>query len=175
MKKIIAALLLFAFISLSVVTAFGVSSPYWKGNPLIMKPGETKIVELNLQNMVGNEDVKLKATIIEGEDIATLTQDTFLVKAQTSDTKVPLKITIPKNMKNESREVKVEFKSVAPSKSKAVEMRAAMITNFDVIVVSEPLITEKKAITKTIIAIIGLIIILFVIYIIIRAKKRSKQ
>ena len=41
------------------VTAFGVTSLYWDGNPLILMPGETREVSFTLQNMVGDEDLAL--------------------------------------------------------------------------------------------------------------------
>ena len=43
----------------SAVSAFGVSSPYWEGNPMNIARGDSKIVNLNLQNMVGDEEVNV--------------------------------------------------------------------------------------------------------------------
>ena len=56
--KIIFSITLFILLSYSVF-AFGVSSPYWDENPLYLKPGETKEVTMILQNMVGEDDIKM--------------------------------------------------------------------------------------------------------------------
>src|SRR3989339_835888 len=50
-------------VSLSVVSAFGVSTPYWDENPLRLAPGESMDVELVLQNMAGSDDVKVRARV----------------------------------------------------------------------------------------------------------------
>ena len=63
--------------TLQNANAFGVSSPYWQGNPVIMYPGETKIVNLNLQNNIGEDDVFVKVSILEGQDIARVEKELY--------------------------------------------------------------------------------------------------
>ena len=53
--------------------AFAVSSAYWKENPLLISPGETKDVTIVLQNMAGTENIKATGVITEGSEIAEIT------------------------------------------------------------------------------------------------------
>jgi len=99
MKKayiLTAAFLLIAAV-ISSVSAFGIAMPYWKENPLIMQPGEAKDVALELQNMVGNSDLTIRVELLEGSDIATLTDSSmdYLVRKGTADTNVNLRVSIP--------------------------------------------------------------------------------
>ena len=77
-----------AIVLVGVVSASGVSSPYWDSdpaNPLKVYKGETKTINLNLQNMVGNEDLTYSVEIKEGA-VASLSGGVYIVKAHTSDT-----------------------------------------------------------------------------------------
>jgi hypothetical protein len=80
----------------SSVAAFGIATPYWKENPLIMQPGETKDIYFTLQNMVGN-DVTIRVALLEGSPIAELTDSNtdYLIRKGTSDTKVNMRVSIP--------------------------------------------------------------------------------
>ena len=163
MKKIISIILLLAMISL--ISAFGISSPYWQGNPLTMEKGETKTINLNLQNMVGEEDITVKAEITQGADIAFLEQDTFFIKAGTSNTTIPLKITIPSNIKEDNKTIKIDFKKISNDKG-GVVIGTGMSVYLDVITTS----SENHDINPLIIGAI-LIIIILVIIIIRKIKK----
>ncbi len=55
-----------AILLIGLASAFGVGAPYWEDNPLVMERGTTKNVEINLQNMVGNDDVSVKAELKGG-------------------------------------------------------------------------------------------------------------
>ena len=152
--KIISALITGLFL-ISIVSAFGVSSPYWNENPLRMARGETTIINLNLQNMVGENDVEVKAILVEGKDIISLSKDTFTIKAGTSDTMVPLKIKIPKDAKpGETRKIKIEFKTIQENTG-GISMGTGMTVAFDVIATSE--VASNS--TKTIILAIAIIIL----------------
>jgi len=161
----IALILLIGFVS-----AFGVSSPYWDGNPLFIERGTTKIVEINLQNMVGNEDVKVKADLVEGLDIASLSNNVYDVRAQTSNVIVPLKISIPaKANVGDVKRVKVDFRTIGPNNEGMISMGTGMSVAFDVN------ITEKqKGASDYIIpiAIVLVITLLIVIFVIVSRKKR---
>ena len=164
MKKIISIILLLTLIS--TISAFGVSSPYWQGNPLIIEKGETRIINLNLQNMV-EEDIIVKAEIIQGEDIALLSQDIFIIKAKTYDTIIPLEITIPQDAFSENKTIKINFKKISENNS-GIVMGTGMSVYFDVITIGNK---ENKN-TFLIIGIIG--IILLIIAIILIKKKKNK-
>jgi len=83
------------------VNAFGVSSSYWKDNPLIMHSGQTEDVKLLLQNMVGEKDMKVKISIVEGNTIAKLLDksDTYNIPFGVKDVPINIRITIPENAK----------------------------------------------------------------------------
>ncbi len=151
------------------VSAFGVSSPYWEGNPLQMSKGETKTVYLNLQNMVGDEDVTVKAKVIEGSEIVSIKEDTFVIKAKTSDTLVPVKITLPNDAEVGSIEkVKIEFKTISKDKG-GISMGTGMIVAFDVVT------AEKiKNNTDKIILIIAAALILAGLLVILNKKRKNK-
>ena len=61
---------LLSILTINLVSAFGVSSPVWRGNPLGVSPGKTGTAELTLQNMVGTEDVTVRVILKEGKEIA---------------------------------------------------------------------------------------------------------
>ena len=94
--NLIASVLLITLALVSIVSAFGVSSPYWSDRPLIMARGETTIVSLSLQNMVGNKDVNVKAELVEGSEISSLKGDIFTIEAGTSSN-AQLTIKMPKD------------------------------------------------------------------------------
>jgi len=161
----IALILLIGFAS-----AFGVSAPYWEDNPLSIERGTTKIVEINLQNMVGNEDVKVKAELVEGSDIASLSNDVYDVRAQTSNVMVPLKINIPDDAKvGDVKKVKIDFRTISPNNEGMISMGTGMSVAFDVN------ITEKQKSASnyvTPVAIVLVIIVLAVALIILAKRKR---
>ncbi len=186
-KKILSlgSLLVLTVLMTSFVFAFGVSSPYWKGNPLKIYPGETKIVKMNYQNMgVDTEDMNLRAEITKGNEIASINQQDYLVKAGTKDTTVEISVSIPENVPVGSKyQVTLTSSSVTPGAEGGVSLGVGMDTTFDVEVVSEPIIETPEATEELaeespetmgvmIFAIIAIIIIAVVLIIIV--KKRRK-
>lgn len=98
MKKLKIITFVILILALAVyVKATGVSSEYYNGNPLAMGAGETRVIQLELQNMVGNEDVYLKGVITEGSNFAQIIDPdtTYFVPYGTKDTKVNVRITMP--------------------------------------------------------------------------------
>ena len=172
MKKINLTLsaLVMSLMMISMVSAFGVSSPYWEGNALELARGETKVVNLNLQNMVGNQDVTVQAKLLEGDEIANLNSDEFiLVEAQTADTFIPVKIHLPKDITpGTTQEVKVEFKTITNGQG-GIALGTGMTIVFDVIATEEVKENNILMILSIILAIIILAIIIKVIL-----KKRKK-
>ena len=70
--KIIMYALLLTIIA-NFVSAFGITSFYWEPDrSLSLLPGETRNVELQLQNMVGSEDITVSAEVTEGKEIAVI-------------------------------------------------------------------------------------------------------
>ena len=100
-KMILSLKLLIAILMIiPLVNAFGVSTPFWGEHQLVMAPGETKDAYVELQNMVGDEDITLKAEITKGSEIATLIDPSteYLIPSGTRDVKVNIQVTMPKNV-----------------------------------------------------------------------------
>lgn len=174
-QKLILASFFAILVLTTLVSAWGVSSPYWsrgarEPSPLKTTVGETEIVDLNIQNMVGNEDITVKATILEGSEIATLEQDTYTLKAGT-ETIAPLKIRAPETIG--TYKVKAEFKTVTPGAGGGIVMGTGMTISFDVIVSEKIEKPGMKISTGLIVAIILIIVIIVVILIFIRKKRRK--
>jgi len=125
-RKISLFLLVFLFTA-QLVVAVGVTSPYWDTKPLGLNPGESVEVQLLLQNMMGDKDVTLMASIAEGADIATLLGEsqTYAVPFGVKDVPVLVKVSIPEGTSvGGVRTVKVSFtQSVADdTQGKMVQM-----------------------------------------------------
>lgn len=133
---------LFAILLLSgSAFAFGVGSQYWKENPLAMHPGETKDVYLELQNMVGNEDLTMKARVINGSEIAQLSDssDSYVVPAGTRDVKVNIKVSIPENAQPGDRyNVGLSFYTIKSSTAGQFNLGTGIDKYFDVVVEEAP-------------------------------------
>ncbi len=166
-NKIILIMLL--LILVSTISAFGISSPYWEGNPITMEKGETKIINLNIQNMVGDEDITVKAEITQGKEIASLKQDTFTIKARTSDTIIPLEITIPNNIKEDNKTIKIDFKKIL-NNAGGIAMGTGMSVYFDVVTSNK----DSKKNNPLLLILIGAIILAIILYINIRKNKKIK-
>lgn len=154
-------------LSLIVVSAFGVSSPYWDGNPLELSAGDKEIVTLNLQNIANaNDDVDAEVKIIEGSDIASLEQELYTVKAGSSENCF-LTIEVPSNAKvGDVYSVKVETKTITPGDAGMVSMGTGMTTAFNVVV------NGSKETNGAWYYVIGAILVIVVVYFIVVAKKK---
>ncbi len=109
--------MLVAFIILFAlkVNSVGVSSEYFAENPLVMSPGEIKDIQITLQNMVGSEDVTLKGSITQGQDIGTITDSNniYLIPFGQKDVKVNVQVSIPIDAQiGSSKDIIVSFLSV---------------------------------------------------------------
>ena len=126
------------------VNAFGVSSPYWDENPLLMYAGETKDVVMSLQNMVGGEDMTVNADLDSGKEIAVLTDinTVYQVPIGNSNTPVKLKITIPEDAKpGQEWQVGLSFKTNAPNAG-GVGISSGVSKGFKVKVIENPKAVE---------------------------------
>ena len=164
-RELILAAFVFSIMLVGLVSAAGVSAPYWEGNPLTMIKGEIKTVYLNLQNMVGDEDITYQAKVTEGSDIASLEEDTYFIKAGTSDTLAELKIKIPADSQvGQTTKVKVEFKTVTSGEGGMVTMGTGATIIFDVIVSEETAKQNNASLIWIITLIVAAAIMAWVIY-----------
>jgi len=95
-KTGLAGILIITLVIMSIylVSALGVGSPYSMTNPLGMYPGEKKIVQLSLQNAEVDDGVKLKGILLEGKEISSLNEGPYSVN-KGEEVLVDLSIIIP--------------------------------------------------------------------------------
>ena len=128
------------------VKGFAVSSPYWSENPLIMEPGETKIVTLTLQNMVGSEDLIAHAQLLGGKEIARIIDSSldYDIPFGKDDVKVNVEVSIPKNVPLESHYViDINFGTESKTKAEGVKLNVGVRKLIDVYVREVPKITQQ--------------------------------
>lgn len=165
-----------------LVSAFGVTAPYWDDNPLIMYPGQTKDFALTLQNMVGNEDMVLKAELVGGAEIATLVDEEleYLVPFGRKDIKVNLRVEIPEDAPfDKEYTIGVSFKQILEDEGKMVQMAGGVGKYVPVIVRSEsevlpeeetPVPEEGKEFPTAMVVLL-LVIVVILGYILFKKKK----
>ena len=162
-------------LSISFVSAVGIGNPYFKGNPFLISPGQTGTASLIMQNAVGGEDIRLKVKVIQGNEIASIKENEYLIPAGSLDTTLPITIKIPSNATlNTTHEVKVSFKTITSSEEGGVAMGIGIITNFNVLIkggVEEQ--PKEKLETRTLI-IIGIIILIIIMIIVLKKEKLKK-
>lgn len=176
-NKIIGVFSLVVGILLAVnVLALGVSSPYWSGNPLTMYPGETKTVSLELQNMVGSDDVALQASLIQGDEIAVLTDSDLIyeVPAGTKDTKVNIEVEIPENAQvGQEYSIGLSFTTVTPGQQGGFNLGSSIEQYFNVKVIEKTEgIEETVWIDSWKILLVILVIVAVIVYF--ATRKKSK-
>ena len=184
MKKII-PIILVAFVILFAlkVNSVGVSSEYFTENPLIMSPGETKDIQVTLQNMVGSEDITLKGEITEGQNISKITDtnNMYLIPFGQKDIKVNIRISIPADAKVGSvKDIIISFLSVTPGDTSGTIRMGMGIDKLIPIQIQLHKTTEEvqKApfapITWMYITII-IIILALIIWLLTKKKKKSEK
>lgn len=171
------AFMLLIFIFISKVNAVGVSSPYWDEYPLIMQPGEVKEFNYLLQNMVGNDDIKIKAELESGTEIMEFLDTNMLydVPLGRSDVPVRMRVTVPSDAEEgDEYQVGVRFTTITEAKEGAVSIGVAYSKGFRV-VVGQPKTSENIVSQTTKIALssqlTGLLILLAILIILILAIK----
>jgi uncharacterized membrane protein len=170
---IVMALILFvSFISFAV-SAFSVSTPYMENKELKLFPGELKDLTFTLQNSAATENVNIRVQIIEGSDLATITDETNIYEIVPGD-KVPvhMKIDIPSDFEIGGRHpIKIEFSTQTEEQGGTFGFGTGIEQNFDVVIGKE--IKEKMNLNPG--YIVALIILLVIIFKIILKKKKKKK
>ena len=184
MKSIVFLVLLYSL--MPIASAAGVSSPYWdqtdNKNPLYLTPGEAKDFQFILQNGGSTqEDVVFKVKILQGAEIATITDpnQNYLVPAKRTDIPVNVHVTAPNGAPvGTTYKMEFEFTSSPAAEAGQFQFGSAFIQRFNVIISEEG---KESALGKSPIAagkniLIPVIIILLVILIIfIIAIKRKRH
>ncbi len=177
MRKVVKLLViefLLIMILLNLTMAFGATPPYWKDHPLIMSPGEEKIIPIILQNMVGDKDATLRVKIIQGKEIAEiLDPKEYLVPLGRNDIEVNLRVFIPKDAKNNKQyAISLSFTEIPKDEGKMLQLSSAVTTSFPVIIREQEV---KKQFSTLLISIILVIITTILILIVTLSLIRKKK
>ena len=179
-KKIIFTVFLVLVFFIPLVSAFGVTSPYWDTKPLGLHPGESTEVQLLLQNMVGEKNMILKASITEGAEVATILDKdpTYSLPFGTKDVPVLVRVAIPEDASPEKTlSIKISFVQVANNdvEGKMLQMNAGVGAIIPVVVI--PWVAPKKSSsTGAIVAVgVGLLLVAGVTAAVMVRKRRRKQ
>ncbi len=175
-------------INIPSIFAFGISSPYWKNNPLQMRPGETKEISFNLQNcpslseQCDREDINVNVLLEEGEEIAEITSGTqYTLPFGTADTNIILKISIPEESLQNIYTIKFSVSSPADEEGGNVQLGTKYNVEFPVVVASpvpaqaqDNVIQKEKKVNATLIGvIIAILMIIIFIFVLLKLKKRK--
>ena len=171
-------LFIISLVMISLVTAFGVTTHYWlPDKPLALYPGETKDVSLVLQNMVGDEDLTLKAQITEGNEIAELVNpDTeYFVPFGSKDVGVTIRVSIPEDITLESEyNIAVTFKEIIEQEGGMLEMSGSVGANIPVIIKSYSEVTgETPLVSTSFLYVLVIVVILAAIIFFVTFKKKK--
>jgi hypothetical protein len=182
-KKIlnVGVIFLAALAMLNHITAFGVGSEFWEQNPLKMYPGEERTITLVLQNMAGTEDVNAKGSILEGAEIAKISDpvDKYLVPGG-EKTEVGLKIKIPYDVPiGSAYNIQLDFVTIPSEEADVLGFSNSIEKNIPVTVVDKVIQPETEEATKerSSSGIIGLIVgvmALIAIIVVLMAKKKQE-
>ncbi|MFH1585847.1 MAG: hypothetical protein ABIB79_03705 [archaeon] len=177
------SLILVFFLSLSLISALGVSAPYWDNNPLKMYPGEEKEVSFILVNRPDAETSKATIHLLNDGGIAEITSGTsYNVKPGTGED-VIFRINLPENdIIGNSYNIEFEVLST-PEGEGQVAVAVGYNVQFPVEVVEEqqvpvdqipdeamPQVKESNGMIFGIVVVI-LIIVLIILFLILRRKK----
>jgi len=138
-NKIIMVFGIFLLVALSLnVNAAGISSPYWDENPLYVKAGDVKEFNYLMQNMVGDEDLKMQVSLEGTSGIMQFVENKsiYSVPLRSSDVPVKMRVIVPTDAKEgDEWEVGVRFTTISSNtEGKPVVIGSAFSKGFRVIV-----------------------------------------
>lgn len=166
----------FVFIVLaSFVGAYGVATPHWDDYPFIVPPGESGIITLTLQNMVGSEDVFFEGKIVKGGEIARIIDDSTVYSVPIGVKDVPVKIEVTVSDLTELgtlEEIRVEFRQVSLAEEAGMlQVTGSFTTAFPVLAGELPELAPEEG-NKTMFIVFGIIILIILIIFWIRRKNK---
>ena len=157
------------------VFAFAVSSTYYREYPLYVQPGETKEIQMTLQNLASSDNVEVLGQISSGSEVIRFADrsDKYLIPGE-GKTVVNMVVSVPQEAKpNDSYTVTVIFTTLATSESGQFGLASSIGKRFDV-VVSELELEEKAPIRGEIIFLIVALAVIALVVVVLVAKKAKK-
>jgi len=181
MKKIIMVFVLLFLLDFGSA-AFGVDAPcdesdcYWEDRPLVVSPGETRELSFGLQNS-GEEDIKLKAVLAEGFDVATLVEDIeYIVAPGSEDVKIKVTIEIPQEARFGDRyDVRIIVREAPSAEGGNVELATSIRVSLPIVIEGDlsPESEEKFSLWPLAILVGALIVVLVTLVYVLRRKDYS--
>ncbi|MFC1685910.1 hypothetical protein ACFLZZ_02700 [Nanoarchaeota archaeon] len=173
-KQIRLLFLIFISVTLmvSLVSAYGISTPYRQGKPLELSPGGSEEVMLNLQNFAGDEDTKFIIDVVEGKDLVRFRQTEFIVSSK-SEIFEPFTVSVSRRANvGDVFPILINVRPSAIAGEGGITLGVKLIRSFDVVVVEPPVQPAPPVGNATTLAVVVAIIIsLWVIVSYLRKKK----
>ncbi len=175
-NKIITGIIVILFF-ISFGSAFSISAPYMENKELILPLGENlKTLEFVLQNSGATENVNIRVRIIQGSEIASITDLSNIYTVVPGD-KVPvnMEIKIPEESQvGDSYHIKLGFSTETGEQGGIFGFGVEIEQNFDVIT-GEVIQTPGEGTSSWVYYLIAGIIALAIIITIILKKKKKKE
>ena len=182
-EKYITASIISIILLTTNIFAFGIGAPYHENNPLKISPGESVIINFNLQNPAG-KDLTVRPSIRQGSEIIEFIDSSDFIVAVGDSIDFNARVTIPSNAQiNSIYPIEVTFTTVEKAEEGRTLGLGASVGrrfNVEIIPISEEIPKEEPKLptyfTKYQLAIIlGIIIIIILIWFILKKKNNSKK
>ncbi|MBS3152573.1 hypothetical protein J4230_04145 [Candidatus Woesearchaeota archaeon] len=174
---------------LPIVYGFGVTTPYWDTNPLVISPGQTVKFSLLLQNVVGNDNLIALVNVSSGSQFAKLldSSNKYQVPLGSNEVKVNLQVAIPQGTNEGNYTIVVSVRTSGNSQTGMVQFGTAVEQRIPLQVVkgakqpesldlSRP-VEKKDEVTKfnAIYLVVGILIILVIMVALVILFKRKNS
>lgn len=170
------ALLVGAFLLIHNVSAFAVSSQYWKEKPVILYPGTTTEIHVVLQNMGGEETITVTGTIIEGSEIATLSDSSNIYTVPVgARVNVNITFNVPEDTAIPSNYSIILSFVTSAGEAETLGLGSAIQKIIPVFIVKEPRKQMELKSSPWLYIILGIIALVIIIISIVLKRKKKKQ
>jgi len=161
---------------LSFASALGVSYAYYDGHPLLLSPGESATVPVNIQNMIGDQDLTVTLKVTSGNEIASTSSSSYKIKANTANTFANVLVKVPSDVAiGTSYNVMLVLSTVnANNQGEMISVGTALETNLPITVVA-PKEQPAPAYDSTTMWIITLLVILLIFWIVFKMMNKKKR
>ncbi|MFA5952962.1 MAG: hypothetical protein WC812_00015 [Candidatus Pacearchaeota archaeon] len=167
---------IFVFL-ISAVSAFAVSSKYWEENPLTISPGETIETYLVLQNLAGESDLTVEATITEGNEFASLIGDSniFIVPLG-QKIEVPFSVSIPEDaVIGDSKNIIFSFRTLSNPESGEFGFGSGVEREIPLLIITEQKSTSPFSWWVYLVIVLAGILLIFGIIELFKKEKKKKK
>ena len=170
------ALLVGAILLINSVSGFAVSSQYWKEKPVMLYPGTITEIHVALQNAGGEEAITVTGTIIEGSEIATLSDPSNIYTVPVGE-RVNVNITfdVPEDTEIPSNYSIILSFVASAGEAETLGLGSGIQKVIPVFIVKEPIKQIELKSSPWSYIILALIVILIVVITIVLKKKKKKE